>query len=99
MIDLLRQINILQFFDIPSFLQNKPLLVRVLKCWSPKMGLFNINGTFLQFTVEEVANMVGMPNRGEHVDLQSNVGGGHVKAQEVRIDQSPRPSHLISPIY
>ncbi|KAI0488977.1 hypothetical protein KFK09_028818 [Dendrobium nobile] len=60
----LKDLNIHQFLKFPAFQQCIPLLFEVLKFWSPADEGFIVLGHVLKFTSDEVALLIGMPNRG-----------------------------------
>ncbi|KAL0919183.1 hypothetical protein M5K25_011261 [Dendrobium thyrsiflorum] len=73
-VERLREININQFLLLPSIPQNVPLVYMLLMQWDMSKECFVINGEMIKFTSEEVALLVGLPNRG----LKFEVGSGRL---------------------
>ncbi|KAL0906681.1 hypothetical protein M5K25_025194 [Dendrobium thyrsiflorum] len=73
-IERLREININQFLLLPSIPQNVPLVHMLLMQWDMSKECFLINGEMIKFTSEEVALLVGLPNRG----LKFEIGSGRI---------------------
>ncbi|KAL0916970.1 hypothetical protein M5K25_014526 [Dendrobium thyrsiflorum] len=73
-VERLREININQFLLLPSIPQNVPLVHMLLMQWDMSKECFVINGEMIKFTSEEVALLVGLPNRG----LKFEIGSGRI---------------------
>ncbi|KAL0917541.1 hypothetical protein M5K25_012607, partial [Dendrobium thyrsiflorum] len=73
-VERLREININQFLLLPSIPQNVPLVHMLLMQWDMSKECFLINGEMIKFTSEEVALLVGLPNRG----LKFEIGSGRI---------------------
>ncbi|KAK8943659.1 hypothetical protein KSP40_PGU022293 [Platanthera guangdongensis] len=60
----LRESGILQFFEIPDLKQNISLLTILVKAYSRKHKDFLIGNVYVKFTANQIALMLGLPNRG-----------------------------------
>lgn len=61
---ILRENEILQLYEMPSLPQNIPLLYILVRAFSREKQAFFLGNTYLYFTVNEVAMVLGLPNRG-----------------------------------
>ncbi|KAL0924727.1 hypothetical protein M5K25_005581 [Dendrobium thyrsiflorum] len=82
-VERLREININQFLLLPSIPQNVPLVHMLLMQWDMSKECFVINGEMIKFTSEEVALLVGLPNRGLKFEIDSGRISG-VTANDIR---------------
>ncbi|KAL0923142.1 hypothetical protein M5K25_007190 [Dendrobium thyrsiflorum] len=82
-VERLREININQFLLLPSIPQNVPLVHMLLMQWDMSKECFVINEEMIKFTSEEVALLVGLPNRGLKFELGSGRISG-VTANDIR---------------
>ncbi|KAK8933916.1 hypothetical protein KSP39_PZI015727 [Platanthera zijinensis] len=60
----LRETNVLPLFFIPALPQNIPLLFVLVKLYRRDKGCFLLGNHYLKLTVNEVAMILGLPNRG-----------------------------------
>ncbi|KAI0498071.1 hypothetical protein KFK09_021312 [Dendrobium nobile] len=56
---------------MPRLVQNVPLVYKLLSCWDSKKQCFLIKDQNLQFTADEVAMILGLPNRGNNFEIGS----------------------------
>ncbi|PKU66736.1 hypothetical protein MA16_Dca014155 [Dendrobium catenatum] len=68
-VEKLRLLQISQFLRVPQMHQNVPLIYMLLSKWDMKTKSFIIKGQSLQFISDEVALLIGMPNRGITFDI------------------------------
>ncbi|KAK8960483.1 hypothetical protein KSP40_PGU000697 [Platanthera guangdongensis] len=61
----LREIRILQLFSMPTIQQNIPLLYYIIRSYSARRNVFLLGKFYVKFTVNHVALILGLPNRGK----------------------------------
>ncbi|KAK8964610.1 hypothetical protein KSP40_PGU015596 [Platanthera guangdongensis] len=61
----LREIGILQLFNMPTIQQNIPLLYYIIRSYSARKNAFLLGKFYVKFTVNHVALILGLPNRGK----------------------------------
>ncbi|KAK8925669.1 hypothetical protein KSP39_PZI018529 [Platanthera zijinensis] len=64
-LDLLRKVDLLQLFSMPDVPQNIPILYRLLRLYRPDKAAFILGQYYIKFTINEVALILGLPNRGD----------------------------------
>ncbi|KAK8926396.1 hypothetical protein KSP39_PZI018995 [Platanthera zijinensis] len=64
-LDLLREAGLLQLFSIPGVPKNIPILYRLLRLYRPDKAAFLLGQYYIKFTVNKVALILGLPNRGD----------------------------------
>ncbi|KAK8916548.1 hypothetical protein KSP39_PZI022235 [Platanthera zijinensis] len=62
---ILREVGVLQLFEMPSLPQNISLLYVLVRAFSRNKQAFLIGNNYMKFTVNEVALILGLPNRGK----------------------------------
>ncbi|KAK8951412.1 hypothetical protein KSP39_PZI004047 [Platanthera zijinensis] len=62
--DVLREVNVLSLFSMPALPQNVPLLYVLVKMYKRDKKCFLLGNHYLKLTVNEVAMILGLPNRG-----------------------------------
>lgn len=66
----LREIQILNLFTMPTIQQNIPLLYYILRSYSPKRNGFLLGNFYVKLTVNQVACILGLPNRGREFHFE-----------------------------
>ncbi|KAK8962767.1 hypothetical protein KSP40_PGU012967 [Platanthera guangdongensis] len=61
---ILREVGVLPLFQIPSLPQNTPLLYVIVRAFNRDKQAFLIGNNYLKLTVNDVALILGLPNRG-----------------------------------
>ncbi|KAK8965937.1 hypothetical protein KSP40_PGU011066 [Platanthera guangdongensis] len=61
----LREIRILQLFNMSTIQQNIPLLYYIIRSYSDRRNVFLLDKFYVKFTVNHVALILGLPNRGK----------------------------------
>jgi len=61
---LLEDAQVLELFNIPKLQQNIPLIYVLLRCYCREKKSFHIGTKFLKVKVNEIAMILGLPNRG-----------------------------------
>ncbi|KAK8959355.1 hypothetical protein KSP40_PGU006035 [Platanthera guangdongensis] len=59
----LREIGILQLFNMPTIQQNIPLLYYIIRSYSARRNAFLLGNFYVKFTMNHVALILGLPNR------------------------------------
>lgn len=85
-LQILNSCGVAHFFNFPPFDQNVPLIERMIDLWSPEEEVFIINGRRMQLTVDHVALITGMPNRGKKVVVSKLAKLDPKKANDWRDD-------------
>ncbi|KAK8915904.1 hypothetical protein KSP39_PZI015593 [Platanthera zijinensis] len=57
--------GLMQFFLIPDLPQNIPLLYRLIRLYRPDKQAFLLGNYYVKLTVNEIAVILGLPNRGD----------------------------------
>ncbi|KAI0493332.1 hypothetical protein KFK09_027609 [Dendrobium nobile] len=95
----LRQLHINQFLRLPVMPQNVPLIHMLISKWDMKTESFIIKGRSLKFSTEEVAILIGMPNRGIIFDVGSAKSTGKtsndIRHDIERLDSSTRLDDVV----
>ncbi|KAK8946805.1 hypothetical protein KSP39_PZI006729 [Platanthera zijinensis] len=60
----LRDIGILRVLEMPTIQQNIPLIYYIIRSYSVKRNAFSLSKFYVKFTVNHVAQILGLPNRG-----------------------------------
>ncbi|KAK8913637.1 hypothetical protein KSP39_PZI023669 [Platanthera zijinensis] len=66
----LREIEILQLFNMPTIQQNIPMLYYIIRSYSAKRNAFLLSKFYVKFTVNHVALILGLPNRGREFQFK-----------------------------
>ncbi|KAK8952245.1 hypothetical protein KSP39_PZI004584 [Platanthera zijinensis] len=66
----LREIGILQLFNMPTIQQNIPMLYYIIRSYSAKRNAFLLGKFYVKFTVNHVALILGLPNRGREFQFE-----------------------------
>ncbi|KAK8952501.1 hypothetical protein KSP39_PZI003168 [Platanthera zijinensis] len=66
----LREIGILQLFNMPTIQQNIPMLYYIIRLYSVKRNAFFLDKFYVKFTVNHVALILGLPNRGREFQFE-----------------------------
>ncbi|KAK8955767.1 hypothetical protein KSP40_PGU021943 [Platanthera guangdongensis] len=61
---ILREVGVLPLFEMPSLPQNISLLYVIVRAFNRDKQVFLIGNNYLKLTVNEVALILGLPNRG-----------------------------------
>ncbi|KAI0498400.1 hypothetical protein KFK09_021641 [Dendrobium nobile] len=71
---------------------NVPLVYKLLSCWDSKKQCFLIKDQKLLFTVDEVAMILGLPNRGNNFEIGSaritGKSANDIKKEVISLDES-----------
>ncbi|XP_020590654.1 uncharacterized protein LOC110031668 [Phalaenopsis equestris] len=81
----LKAINMVQFFELPPYRQNHILTMHILNCWDIDRIVFNMGGKELRFDSDQVALLIGMPNRGSPAKWNKVPSCG-VDARQIKSD-------------
>ncbi|KAI0530934.1 hypothetical protein KFK09_000482 [Dendrobium nobile] len=98
-VERLRLLQISQFLRLPLMPQNVPLIYMLLSKRDMKTKSFIIKGQSLEFTSDEVALLIGMPNRGIIFDVGSARSNGKtsndIRHDIERMDNTTRMEDLV----
>ncbi|KAK8945284.1 hypothetical protein KSP40_PGU003453 [Platanthera guangdongensis] len=67
---LLSDADLLQFFSLPDLPTNIPLLHRLIRLYEPNKEAFLLKKYYVKLTVNEIAVILGLPNRGEEFSFK-----------------------------
>ncbi|KAI0504362.1 hypothetical protein KFK09_015314 [Dendrobium nobile] len=79
----LSELQINQFLLLPRFPQNVPMVYILLSTWEIESESFVINSRSLAFTSEEIALIIGLPNRGDKFEPGTSTIAGRT-ANDIR---------------
>ncbi|XP_020576278.1 uncharacterized protein LOC110021909 [Phalaenopsis equestris] len=85
MMNELKTLNVDQFFALPPYPQDNVVTLQILQCWIHEKMVFRLGGKELRINPDEVALLVGMPNRGE-VPKWKKVPSCGVDARQMKAD-------------
>lgn len=68
--DLLINASVMHFFTLPDLPQNIPLLYRLIRLYRPEKSAFLLGQYYIKMTVNEVALILGLPNRGRDYNFK-----------------------------
>ncbi|KAH0449779.1 hypothetical protein IEQ34_020471 [Dendrobium chrysotoxum] len=98
--NVLKKLHILQFMEFPAFRQNLPLIYMLLSLWDVSRQAFIIKGHELQFTADEVALLIGLPNRGEDICWEwkplTTYSAIDIKNEIKKINKSSHPALIVN---
>ncbi|KAK8951439.1 hypothetical protein KSP39_PZI003043 [Platanthera zijinensis] len=66
----LREIGILQLFNMSTIQQNIRMLYYIIRLYSAKRNVFLLGKFYVKFTVNHVALILGLPNRGREFQFE-----------------------------
>ncbi|XP_028551679.1 uncharacterized protein LOC114579895 [Dendrobium catenatum] len=79
---------------MPRLVQNVPLVYKLLSCWDSKKQCFLIKDQILQFTADEVAMILGLPNRGNNFEIGSaritGKSANDIRKEVISLDESTK---------
>ncbi|KAI0514168.1 hypothetical protein KFK09_010203 [Dendrobium nobile] len=77
---------------MPRLVQNVPLVYKLLSCWDSKKQCFLIKDQNLQFTADEVAMILGLPNRGNNFEIGgariTGKSANDIRKEVISLDES-----------
>ena len=75
-VNVLRQSGLLKFFCTSPMHSNVHLLEFLINYWDHDLGMFDLQGEFLEVTSEDVYFIAGLSRRGAPVNLEGTGRGG-----------------------
>ena len=76
MVNVLHQSGLLKFFCTSPMRSNVHLLEFLINYWDHDLGMFDLQGEFLEVTLKDVYFIFGLSQRGAPVNLEGTGRGG-----------------------